>query len=188
MRAPKTALLALGLCLVFTACTDDDAEGPKAGPGPILTGSPMVAPSVEGSWVLTSTPAVSGCGALNVLFASEAVLTITQAGNALEFALTDSCGRPIPGGEGRVDANQIVELNALVDRALTATCTLTVEQVRTGSVDSPPDVISGADVLTISGSDDSGADDCDPSLPCTVSGTFTATRCGRAGCEVTCEP
>lgn len=188
MLARRTAGPALALSLICIACGHDDAEDPSLGPGPILAGSTMVTPSLDGSWVITSTPAASDCGALNVLFATEAVLTITQAGNAIEFALADACGRPIPGGEGRVDPDRVVELGSEASRGLTSTCTLTVEQVRTGTVDSPPDVFSGTDVLTISGSDDPAADDCDPSLPCVVSGTFTATRCPRSGCAVACAP
>ena len=188
MHARSSAVPALAFSLLFLACNGDDADDVTLGPGPILAGSTMVTPSLQGSWVITSTPAASGCGALNVLFATEAVLTITQAGNTIEFALTDACGRPIPGGEGHVDAARIVELDTEVDRGLTATCTLKLEQVRIGSVGSPPDVFSGTDVLTISGSDDPADDDCDPSLPCSVSGTFTATRCLRSGCSVTCTP
>jgi hypothetical protein len=188
MRAPITALVPLVLCLAAVACSDDDAKDFTPGPGEILTGTVMVPPSVDGSWVLRSVPVLGGCGALNAIYQTETVLTIVQAGNALEFTLTDGCGRPVPGGVGRVDPARAVELITEIDRGLTATCTLTLKQERIGIVEIPANEFSGSDVLTIAGSDVPGSDDCDPSLPCSVSGTFTATRCPRSGCVTTCVP
>jgi len=187
VRARTGTLLALAASLLFVGCSDDDDDGGGL-PGPtlLLAGQSTTTPSVEGSWVLSATPAVAGCGAFNILFPTEAVLTIVQAGNTIEFSLADACGRPLPGGEGQVGPDRIVEMGSDLDRGLTANCTLKVDQVRIGPVETPPDVFSGSDVLTISGSDDSAG--CDPSLPCTVTGTFTATRCPRSGCAVTCLP
>jgi len=188
MRAPIIALLTIFLCPAAVACSDDDAEDFTPGTATVISGTIMVPPSVDGSWVVRSVPALSGCGALNSLYQTESVLTIVQAGNDFEFTLTDSCGRAIPGGVGRVDPSRAVELITRFDRGLTATCTLSFKQERVGIVEIPANEFSGSVVLTITGSDIPGSDACDPSLPCSVSGTFTATRCPRSGCVVTCVP
>ncbi|HKQ96774.1 MAG TPA: hypothetical protein VJV75_02750 [Candidatus Polarisedimenticolia bacterium] len=188
MRPTHLLIATLALAGLSLACGDDDAEPVSVGPGVILTGTPKVTPRLQGSWVISSTPAFTGCGALNVLYEAQSVLTIAQVGGDIRFTLTDTCGRPIPGGEGTVDFNQIVELTAKTSRFLTTTCGLVIEQVRTGTVATPADQFSGSDVLTITPVDQPGLDDCDASLPCTVTGTFSATRCIRDVCAVACTP
>ena len=154
-----------------------------------LTGTSSTPPGLEGTWLVQSTPVASGCGVLNVLFESPTVLTIGPlSANAFDFTLADSCGRPLPGGSGTVDAAGSVRLTADSRRRLTATCTLKLVQKRHGAVESPANIFSGTDVLEIAAVDQPGSDHCDPSLPCTVSGTFIATRCPRSGCAVTCTP
>jgi hypothetical protein len=182
-------LVAAVICLACVACSDDDnAKEFVPGAGPILTGTTTVTPTVEGTWVLTSTPAAGSCGALNVLYPTESVLTLVQAGNDLAFTVKDSCGRSIPGGRGRVEVAGTIELGSNSIRSLTPTCALKFTQALIGLVEKPPNVFTGSDVLTIDGSNVSGFDQCDVSLPCTVSGSFTATRCPREGCAVTCAP
>jgi hypothetical protein len=154
-----------------------------------LTGTSSVPPDLQGTWLVQSTPVTSRCGPLNVLFVSPTVLTIgAMSFNAFDFTLADSCGRPVPGGKGTVDLAGHVTLTSDVKRRLTATCELKLAQKRLGAIESPPNLFSGTDVLTISSSDLAGLDDCSATLPCRVSGTFTATRCPASGCKVTCTP
>lgn len=191
MRPRTGTLLALAASLLAVACSNDE-QGGRPGGTLNLAGQSTTTPSVEGSWVLSSTPGAAACGALNILFPTEAILTMAQAGNSIEFSLTDACGRPLPGGEGRIGTDRLVELASSVNRGLTADCVLEIEQVRIGPVETPPDLFSGSDMLTIRSHLEEGADPgsdlCDPSLPCTVTGTFTAMRCPRSGCAVTCVP
>jgi len=188
MRAPVVSVLAVVLCLAAVACSDDDPKEFVPGAGPILTGTTTITPSVEGTWVLTATPAASGCGALNVLYPVESVLTLAQTVNDLQFTLTDSCGRPIPGGSGRVEVGGTINLRSIALRALTPTCALRVNLRLDGLVEIPPNLFAGSDILSIDGSNITGLDQCDATLPCVVSGSFTATRCPREGCPVTCAP
>ena len=184
MNARQFAMpVLLLLCLVCVSCSNEEAKDGCTTCQ--LTGVNAITPLLDGEWVLTSTPATAGCGPLNALFPTESVLTITQKGNVIEFGLADSCGRPIPGGEGRVDASQVVALGTQITRGVTSTCSLKLEQLRTGVLEVPPNICSGSDVLTLSPSDDPSSD-CGASLPCNVTGTFTAVRCPRSGCQVTC--
>lgn len=177
-RALGTALF-LGLALV--ACDNEEHEAIRGATANLAGGFTQTTPSIEGAWTYESVAAAPGCGALNSLFPTGGVLTLAQAGNGLEFALADECGRPLPGGDGTVATGGALELTSDETLLLTSTCTLLLHQVRTGSTGTPPETFSGTDVLTITGS---GV--CDPSLPCTVSGTFVATSCPRTGCVVSC--
>ena len=179
--------LAAATALLLACNRSGDAQDFEPTTTTFLTGTSSAAPNLEGRWLVQSTPVLSACGALNVLFVSPTVLTVgPQMKNAFEFTLADACGRPVPGGNGTVDLSGNVTLSAESRKRLTATCVLRLAQHRIGAVESPPNVFSGTDVLRISASEQSGSDACDATLPCTVSGTFTATRCPAAGCAVTC--
>lgn len=188
MRAGVTLLVTAIVCLGLVACSDDDPVEFVPGAGPILAGTVTITPEVGGTWVLAATPAAAGCGALNVLYPTESVLTLVQVGSDLAYTLTDSCGRTLPGGEGRVEVGGPIRLGSNVVRSLTPTCALIVTQTLDGLVATPPNLFTGSDVVTIDGSTAVAFDACDASLPCSVSGTFTATRCPREGCSVTCVP
>jgi hypothetical protein len=105
MSARRYALPAAFLCsLLLGACNDDNPRSPGAGT-PGVTGSNNTSPSLEGAWVVRSTPLTSPCGALNTMMEATTVLTITQAGNAFNFAMADDCGNPLPGGTGQMTAH-----------------------------------------------------------------------------------
>ena len=181
------AMGSLCLALALAACNGGDAKDFKPTTTTFLTGTSSTPPNLEGSWVVQSTPVSSGCRALNVLFESPTVLTVgPQAADSFEFTLADSCGRPLPGGKGTYDAAGNVGLTADSRDRLTATCVLRLVRKQLGAVEFPANVFTGTDVLEIASSKQPGLDECDPSLPCRVSGTFTATRCPRSGCAVTC--
>lgn len=185
MTARRFAVPAALICLMFSACgDDDDPRSPGAG-SPGVVGETLIAPSLEGSWVVTSTPASSTCGPLNVVFEPTTVLTVMQAGNDFDFTMEDDCGNPLPGGTGSVDPSGAVSFGATTTRLLTTSCTLQLTQSWSGLARPPADVFNGATILTAAGSTVAG---CDPSLPCTVSGAFQAQRCPSAGCQVTCTP
>src|SRR5262245_31026420 len=59
MHARQLALPAAVLCVALAACHDGDSRSPGAGT-PGVTGTP--GPTLEGSWVITSTPTNSSCG------------------------------------------------------------------------------------------------------------------------------
>jgi len=188
MHARHLALPAALLCVMFAACDDDDdPRSPGAG-SPGVAGTSMTPPSLEGSWVVTSTPATSNCGPLNVIFENVAVLTIVQAGNDFDFSMKDDCGNPIPGGTGRVDPSGAVQFGTATTRPLTSSCMLDLTQEWAGLARTSADVINGSNLLTIAGSQLAGVDSCDPTLPCSVTGPFQAERCPRSGCSVTCTP
>jgi hypothetical protein len=184
---------AAGLCLAAgatfpLACNHSgDAQDFKPTTTTFLTGTSSTPPDLEGTWLVQSSPVSSACGALNVLFVSPTVMTVGPMSlNGFDFTLADSCGRPVPGGKGTVDLSGNVTLSSDARRRLTASCELKLVQKRLGAVESPPNLFSGTDVLTISASDQPGQDACSATLPCRVRGTFTATRCPRTGCAVTC--
>jgi hypothetical protein len=182
------ALVCLAACLCGCNRSGDAKEFSPTTTA-FLTGTSSVPPDLQGTWLVQSTPLASRCGPLNILFVSQTVLTVgPMSQNGFDFTLADSCGRPVPGGKGTVDLSGHVTLNSNANRRLTATCQLKLAQKRLGAVESPPNLFSGTDVLTVSNSDQAGLDDCAATLPCRVSGTFTATRCPPAGCAVTCSP
>jgi hypothetical protein len=190
MRHFSAVLFLSCAALGLAACNrSGDAQDFQPTATTFLTGTSMIPPDLEGTWVVQSTPVASACGALNVLFATPTILTVgPPSRNAFDFTAADSCGRPIPEGNGTVDTAGNVRLTTDSRRRLTATCVLKLVQKRHGAVESPANIFSGTDVLEIAKVDQPGSDACDPTLPCTVSGTFTATRCPASGCSVTCTP
>jgi hypothetical protein len=186
----RIALSLVCVAALALACNrSGDAQDFNPTTTSFLTGTSSVPPDLQGTWVVQSSPVSSGCGALNVLFVTPTVLTIGPMSlNGFDFTLADSCGRPVSGGKGTVDLSGNVSLSAESRKRLTATCVLRLAQHRIGAIESPPNVFSGTDVLKISASEQAGSDACAATLPCTVSGTFTATRCARTGCAVTCTP
>lgn len=186
---PRIALLLVCLATALACNRSGDAQDFTPATTSFLTGTSSVPPDLQGTWLVQSTPVASRCGPLNVLFVSPTVMTIgPMSFNGFDFTLADSCGRPVPGGKGTVDLSGHVTLNANANRRLTASCELKLAQKRLGAIESPPNIFSGTDVLTISNADQAGLDDCAATLPCRVSGTFTATRCPATGCSVTCTP
>ena len=190
MHARTLALPAALVCLMFSACSDSDPRSPGAGT-PGVAGSVTGGGSgdaLDGPWVVTSSPRTSNCGPLNVLFETTTVMTIAQAGNDFNFTMTDDCGTPIPGGTGSVDPGGTLTFRTEVNRNLTTTCQLRLTQDWTAFAQFPADQFTGSTVLSVVNSQQPGMSSCGPSLPCTVTGTFTAVRCPRTGCDVTCTP
>ena len=190
MHSRQLALSAALLCLVFSACgSDDDPRSPGAGStGVVGTSLGGTARTLDGFWVVTASP-TGTCGPLNALFESTTVLTIVQAGNDFDFTMEDDCGNPIPGGTGSVDPNGTLIFRSEVSRNLTTTCLLRLSQDWTGFAQLPGDTMTGSSVLSIVNSQQPGMDDCGTNtLPCTVTGPFTAERCPSSGCDVTCTP
>ena len=190
MRARHLALPAALVCLMFSACDDDDPRSPGAG-SPGVVGATMAGPSLEGSWLITSTPVNSSCGTLNgTLKALETVtvLTLVQAGNDFDFTMRDDCGTPIPGGSGSVDPSGAVSFDATTVQPVNATCTLQLRESWTGFARLPTDVFNGSNTVSVNASPLQGQNDCGTSLPCAVTSTFQAARCASTGCVVTCTP
>jgi hypothetical protein len=186
MDARRSAITAAFLALAaLTACHDSNPRSPGAGT-PGVTGSTTTSPSLEGSWVVTSTPLSSTCGPLNTMFEGTAVLTIVQAGNAFDFTMTDDCNNPIPGGTGQIDPTGTIQFGNETNRTVSSTCTVSLAQDWTGITRTPADMFTGANVLNVSPM--AGASNCNTTLPCTVHGSFNANRCPSSGCQVTCTP
>ena len=184
VRRSALAVALLGLA-ALAACSDSKPRSPGAGT-PGVTGSNNTSPSLEGSWVLTSTPLTSTCGSLNTMFEGTAVLTVVQAGNAFDFTMTDDCNNPIPGGTGTIDPTGAVQFGNEGSRTVSSTCTVNLTQDWTGITRMPSDTFSGGNVMNLSPM--TGASNCNATLPCTVNGSFNATRCPASGCQVTCTP
>jgi len=184
MDVRGAALTAAFLALAsLAACNDSHPRSPGAGT-PGVTGSTNTSPTLEGSWVLTSTPLTSSCGSLNTMFEGTAVLTVVQAGNAFNFTMTDDCNNPIPGGTGTVDPTGTVQFGNEATRTVSATCTVNLTQDWTGITRMPSDTFSGGNVMNLAPM--TGASNCNATLPCTVNGSFNANRCPATGCQVTC--
>ena len=188
MNPRQLALPAALLCLMFSACgDDDDPRSPGAGSPGVVGASLGGSRSLDGPWVVTSSRGTSGCGPLNVLFATTTVMTIVQAGNDFSFTMEDACGNPLPGGTGSIDPGGTLIFRSEASRNLTVTCLLRLSQDWTGFAPPPGDTITGTSVLSVVNSQQPGMSNCGPALPCTVTGSFTAERC-RGGCDVTCTP
>jgi hypothetical protein len=186
MVARRFALPVALLSLVLTvACSDDNPRSPGAGT-PGVTGVNNTSPSLEGSWVVQSTPLTSTCGSFNTMMEQTAVLTIVQAGNSFNFTMADDCGNPIPGGTGQIDPSGTVQLGTETTRTVNGTCAVRLTQDWTGVTRTSADMFSGTNVLSIQGQ--TGQDNCSVTLPCTVNASFNATRCPTSGCQVTCTP
>ena len=185
MEARRSAITAAFLCLAaLAACNDSHPRSPGAGT-PGVTGTTTTSPSLEGSWVLTSTPLTSNCGTLNTMFEGTTVLTVVQAGNAFNFTMTDDCRNPIPGGTGQIDPTGTVQFGNEANRTVSSSCTVNLTQDWTGITRNPTDMFSGSNVMNLSPMTGST---CNATLPCTVNGSFNATRCPASGCVVTCTP
>jgi hypothetical protein len=174
----------LGLA-AFAACNDSSPRSPGAGT-PGVTGSTTTSPSLEGSWVVTSTPLTSTCGTLNTMLQQTAVLTIVQAGNAFNFTMTDDCNNPLAGGTGQIDPSGAVTFGNEGNQTVSSTCTVSLTQDFTGVTRTPADTFSGSDVLNVSPM--AGSNNCNATLPCSLTASFNANRCPTGGCQVTCTP
>ena len=185
MDARRFALPVAFLCLMLNAaCHDDEPRSPGAGT-PGVTGNSS-SPSLEGAWVVQSTPLTNTCGSLNTMMEQTAVLTIVQAGNSFNFTMADDCGNPIPGGTGQVDPSGTVQLGTESTRAVSPTCSVRLTQDWTGVTRTSTDMFSGTNVLSVEGQ--AGQNNCSVTLPCTVNASFNASRCPASGCQVTCTP
>lgn len=187
MRARHLALPAAILCLTFAACDDDDPRSPGAGT-PRVAGAGVAGPSLEGFWLVTSTPVNNSCGAIDARLETVTVLTLVQAGSDFDFTMRDDCGTLIPGGTGRVDPSGAVSFDTVTVEPLDATCTLRVTQSFTGFARTPTDVFNGTSSVNVAASTLQGQNDCGTALPCTVTASFRAVRCPATGCQVTCTP
>jgi len=185
MDARRFALPAAFLCLTLAACSDDNPRSPGTGT-PGVTGNNNASPSLEGSWVVQSTPLASSCGTLNTMMEATTVLTIVQAGNAFNFTMADDCGNPLPGGTGQIDPSGTVALGSETSRTVSSTCMVSLTQDWTGVARTPADMVSGSNVLSVA--PQAGMDGCNATLPCTVTASFNASRCPTSGCQVSCTP
>jgi len=185
MIARSFALPVAMLSLALTAaCNDDNPRSPGAGT-PGVTGQ-TVSQSLDGAWVVQSTPLTSTCGSFNTMMEQTTVLTIVQAGNAFDFTMADDCGNPIPGGTGQIDPSGTVQLGTESTRTVNSTCAVRITQDWTGVTRTTADMFAGTNVLSLQGQ--TGQDTCSVTLPCTVNASFSATRCPASGCQVTCTP
>src|SRR5262249_12730817 len=114
------------------------------------------------------------------------VLTVVQAGNAFNFTLADDCGNAMPGGTGQIDPSGTLQLGNQADIPVSATCTVHATQDFTGVTRTGSDMFSGSNVLSLAQT--GGTTGCNATLPCTVTGSFSANRCPATGCQVTCTP
>lgn len=173
----NVALPAAVLCLMFSACSVND-DGPR--PQSAVGGS-MDGPSLEGSWVVTTTPANGNCGQRFGMEQKVTVLKVVQAGNDFEFSMEDDCGNPIPGGTGSVDPGGVFSFSTVTTTPLIGSCTLQATETWSGAARMPADAFDGSRNLTVT-------DTCGGSNSCTVGGSFSAARCPASGCVVTCTP
>jgi hypothetical protein len=184
MRIPSAvpmAAIAGLLLLPFASCNNDETSPVSAGPMDVA-GYAQIPPSMEGSWVIKSTRTGGTCGFPREFFNTDPLeLHVTQVGNDLVFDQRDGCGRALLAGTGTVTPAGIVTLSSETFEPLTTSCTLKLSQVRNGTAGTPPNTIAGSDVLNIS-----GGPACAGGVPCSVNGTFTATRCPAAGCGLAC--
>lgn len=190
MNARHFALPAAVLCLVLSACDDDDEpRSPGAGtPGAVgqSFNGPFTGQSIDGPWVVTTTPVSSSCGPISNIIENVMVLSIVQAGNEFDFNLEDDCGNPIPGGTGTIDPSGAVSFATLTSRRLSATCVVNVTTTWSGLARTSSDVISGSAVMNAAATP--GLDNCTVPLPCTAAGSFRAEPCPGGNCAVTCTP
>jgi hypothetical protein len=184
MDARRFAFTAAFLGLAaLAACSDSHPRSPGVGT-PGVTGTTTTSPSLEGSWVLTAAPLTSSCGTLNTMFQQTTVLTVVQAGNAFSFTMTDNCNNPLNGGTGQIDPTGTVTFGNEGNRVVSSSCTVSLSQDWTGIARTPAGTISGSDIMNLSSM--AGANNCNATLPCTVTASFNADRCPATGCQVTC--
>ena len=170
-------LLAL-LAVAGLACTGSDTDhGSRPAAGTRGIGVVDRVPDLEGSWRLASTVTVDTCGTSGPTHVPDLVLQITQAGTVLDIRIFNSCGVLLSDGTGTVDGNGVVTLSSEQVLEVDGACSLSLEALRSATVSTTGDMMTGSATLNVS-----GTGSCGPGVPCRVETTFTAEICPPADC------
>ncbi len=192
----KYALSAAGLSLLLLTilslgCKDSDNDlsgstfdavgighpGTAPGGGPV----PGEAPNLDGVWRASTTVTSSSCGNRVPSLAGPQVVDLSQSDAILNATVFSACGAPIATGVGTINGST-VSLNFTQNLFVSPNCTLRIQTVQSGSVQSSgQSIISGTSRSTVS-----GMGNCGSGLPCEVRANLLMERCPPASCTFNC--
>ena len=147
-------------------------------PGSVSGGppSPGETPNVDGVWRSTTTVTFSSCGSRVPSLAGAQVVNLSQSDAILDVNVFSACGTSIAAGVGSVTGSS-VSLNFTQNFHVSPNCTLRIQTVQSGSVESGEQTISGTSRSTVS-----GMGNCGTGLPCEVKANLLMQRCAPGSC------
>jgi len=92
---------------------------------------------------VNTTVTADTCGSAFVPLVDSFVVRINQAGSTLDAVVFDRCGTELATATGTTDFTQVVTLKFKESAAIASTCTLTFDQVWTGTVQTDLNTIVG---------------------------------------------
>jgi len=183
------ALSLLLLTILSLGCKDSDNEvsgttfdavgvvHPGTSPGGGSPGEPGEALNVDGVWRASTTVTSNDCGSRVPSLAGVQVEDLAQSDAILNATVFSACGAPIATGVGTINGTT-VSVSFTQDLPVTPNCTLRIQTVQSGSVQSgDQSVISGTSRINVS-----GTGNCGNGLPCQVQANLLMERCPPASC------